>query len=207
MPPPSKIGTVFVHCGTNNASTVKAGFRFTEIRQISPIPRNKSIVRISRLIENHSKQNMSITQSAKEMEHCVETLCKFYTHAKIVVSAILPRNDENNLRAMDINNLIEQWCIKEKQVHFVDFCPEFAVRGRHPEKFSHLYRYERTKNHPDPAMVDAIHLSEKGVDKFQVKFSRTIKMQILLFKVYNTIVGTDKTTVGRGLRCKVLESR
>ena len=141
------------------------------------------------------------------MEHCVETLCKFYTHAKIVVSAILPRNDENNLRAMDINNLIEQWCIKEKQVHFVDFCPEFAVRGRHPEKFSHLYRYERTKNHPDPAMVDAIHLSEKGVDKFQVKFSRTIKIQILLFKIYNTIVGTDKTTVGRGMRCKVLESR
>ena len=27
MPPPSKIGTVFVHCGTNNASTVKASFR------------------------------------------------------------------------------------------------------------------------------------------------------------------------------------
>ena len=51
---------------------------------------------------------MSITQSSKEMEHCVETLCKFYTHAKIVVSAILPRNDEQNLRAMDINNLIEQ---------------------------------------------------------------------------------------------------
>ena len=51
---------------------------------------------------------MSITQSCREMEHCVETLCKFYTHAKIVVSAILPRNDEQNLRAMDINNLIEQ---------------------------------------------------------------------------------------------------
>ena len=44
-------------------------------------------------------------QSAKEMEHCIETLMSFYTHAKIVVSAILPRNDEQNLRAMDINEV------------------------------------------------------------------------------------------------------
>ena len=42
MPPPTQIGYVFVHCGTNNASTVR--------------------------------HNMTVTQSAKEMEHCIETL-------------------------------------------------------------------------------------------------------------------------------------
>ena len=64
--------------------------------------------------------------------------------------------------------LWKKWCVPQKQVFYVDFCPEFAVR-KAPEKFGHLYRYERTKNNPDPAQVDAIHLSEKGVQKFQVK--------------------------------------
>lgn len=146
MPPPNKIGAVFLHCGTNNASTVKA--------------------------------KMSITQSSKEMEHCVETLCKFYTHAKIVVSAILPRNDAENLRAMDINNLIEQWCVPQKQVFYVDFCGEFATT-KNSEKYAHLFRFERTKNNPDPAQVDTIHLSEKGVEKFQVKNDDIIEIHEL----------------------------
>ena len=133
-PPPSKIGYVFVHCGTNNAST--------------------------------QRQNMSITQSAKEMEHCIETLMKFYTHAKIIVSAILPRNDVENLRAMDINELVLNYCVEIKQVVFCDFCSLFDVRKR-PKEFSDLFRYELTKNNPDPEQIDTVHLSERGVEKFQ----------------------------------------
>ena len=83
MPPPTQIGYVFVHCGTNNASTVR--------------------------------HNMTVTQSAKEMEHCIETLMKFYTHAKIVISGILPRNDKENLRGQDINELVSGYCVQQKQ--------------------------------------------------------------------------------------------
>ena len=133
MPPPTQIGYVFVHCGTNNASTVR--------------------------------HNMTVTQSAKEMEHCIETLMKFYTHAKIVISGILPRNDKENLRGQDINELVSGYCVQQKQVHYVDLSSHFDVRAK-PKQFSDLFRYEQTKHLPEDS-IDYVHLSDKGVQKFQ----------------------------------------
>merc|ERR1712227_613643 len=76
MPPPSRIGMVILHVGSNDAS--------------------------------RTREDKTVEDCCDVIMKCVETLREFYPAAKLWVSAILPRLDDDQPRARQINDLVRK---------------------------------------------------------------------------------------------------
>ena len=72
---------------------------------------------------------------------CVETPREFYPAAKLWVSAILPRLDDDQPRARQINDLVRKKSTEymRDEVQYINFSPDFVEDG---EILVKLYRYD-----------------------------------------------------------------
>lgn len=156
LPPPSKIGVVYIHVGTNNVSTLRE-------QKAGPA------------IIHEQKGVISIVQ-------------QIYKSAVVLCGSILPRYDQENPRAIEVNRAIEKYVVDSKnpQLQFVDLWERFYNN-------TDLYRYAQTMNRrgmePDP-----VHLSDKGVFYLQQEIRKDIEKAVKLKLTLKTNVGEVMTT-------------
>ena len=60
----------------------------------------------AKIVENFVREDKSVEEGCDSVLKCVDTLREFYPAAKLWVSAILPRLDDDQPRARQINNLV-----------------------------------------------------------------------------------------------------
>jgi len=156
LPPPSKIGVVYIHVGTNNVSTLRE-------QKAGPA------------IIHEQKGVISIVQ-------------QIYKSAVVLCGSILPRYDQENPRAIEVNRAIEKYVVDSKnpQLQFVDLWERFYNKAD-------LYRYAQTMNRrgmdPDP-----VHLSDKGVYYLQQEIRKDIEKAVKLKLTLKTNLGEVMTT-------------
>jgi len=156
LPPPSKIGVVYIHVGTNNVSTLRE-------QKAGPA------------IIHEQKGVISIVQ-------------QIYKSAVVLCGSILPRYDQENPRAIEVNRAIEKYVVDSKnpQLQFVDLWEKFYNNAE-------LYRYAQTMNRrgmdPDP-----VHLSDKGVFYLQQEIRKDIEKAVKLKLTLKTNLGEVMTT-------------
>jgi hypothetical protein len=108
----------------------------------------------------------------------MDTLADFYPAAKMWVSGILPRLDDDNDRAKEINELVKTHCQKlpDEAVQYIDFSIDFINKDRSIKK--KLFRF--SEGHEE----DAVHLGNNtlkpAVNLFLLEPKLIIKQYILV---------------------------
>ena len=109
-----------------------------------------------------------------EQKGVISIVQQIYKSAVVLCGAILPRYDQENPRAIEVNKAIEKYCLdaKNPQLQYVDLWDRFYNQ-------SELYRYAQTTNRrnldPDP-----VHLSDKGVQYLQQEIRKDIEKAVKL---------------------------
>ena len=87
------------------------------------------------------REDKTVEECCDVVMKCVETLREFYPAAKLWVSAILPRLDDDQPRARQINDLVRKKSMEymRDEVQYINFSPDFVKDG---EILVKLYRYD-----------------------------------------------------------------
>lgn len=101
--------------------------------------------------------------------HLFRTLRTIYQNAEFMFSSILPRFDEDDERATQINKFVSVEC-KEHSVDFMNMSNQF------PKSDEFLFRYSETKD-VDEISTDVVHLSNQGIAKLQKLLKLYISMK------------------------------
>ena len=93
------------------------------------------------LILFFKREDKTVEDCCDVIMKCVETLREFYPAAKLWVSAILPRLDDDQPRARQINDLVRKKSTEymRDEVQYINFSPDFVKDG---EILIKLYRYD-----------------------------------------------------------------
>ena len=122
-----------------------------------------------------------------EQKGVISIVQQIYKSAVVLCGSILPRYDQENPRAIEVNRAIEKYVVDSKnpQLQFVDLWERFYNNA---ELYRYLawnkniltkWRYAQTMNRrgmdPDP-----VHLSDKGVFYLQQEIRKDIEKAVKL---------------------------